>query len=278
MVIVLALLSSAILGSADFVGGIAARRARSSVVVLWSNAAGLVSAMAIVALLPGRFTTGDLGWGLLAGLCGSAGAVMLYRALAAGVMSVVAPTTAAAAALVPGLAGLLHGEEVTATAAAGAAAAFTAMVLISRRSQGSAASDGLTRGIGSALLAGVSFGGFLVMLARTADEAASWPLVFARCSSLPILLLVLLGSGISLRMPVSATRLALLSGVLDMVSNVLFLLVIRNGHLVLIGLLASLSPVGTIGLARILLKERLRAPQQVGAVLAICSVLLLAVS
>jgi uncharacterized membrane protein len=70
----------------------------------------------------------------------------------------------------------------------------------------------------------------------------------------------------------------LLSGVLDMVSNVVFLLAIRNGHLVLIGLLGALSPVGTVGLARLLLKERLGAPQQVGAALAICSVLLLAVS
>lgn len=278
MVIVLALLSSAILGSADFVGGMATRRARSTVVVVWSNAAGLLSAIVIVALLPGRFTAADLGWGLLAGLCGSAGAILLYRALAAGAMSVVAPTTAAAAALVPGLAGLLQGEDVTATAGAGTAVAFAAMVLISRRSQGSAASDRLTRGIGCALLAGVSFGGFLVVLARTATEAASWPLVFARCSSLPVLLLVLLGSGVSLRMPAGPTRLALLSGVLDMVSNVLFLLAIRNGHLVLIGLLAALSPVGTVGLARLLLKERLGAPQQVGAALAICSVLLLAVS
>ena len=278
MVIVLALLSSAILGSADFIGGVAARRARSTVVVAWSNAAGLLCAIVIVALLPGRFTTADLAWGLVAGLCGSAGAVLLYKALAVGAMSVVAPTTAAAAALVPGFAGLIQGEKLTATAGAGVAVAFAAMLLISRQSQAAPVSNGRMRGMGHALLAGVAFGGFLAVLSRTAQEAASWPLVFARCSSLPVLLLVLLVSGASLRMPPGSTRLALLSGVLDMMSNVLFILAIRNGHLALTGLLASLAPVATVGLARLLLKERLRAPQQVGAALAVCSVLLLAVS
>ena len=276
MVMVLALLSSAILGSADFVGGMAARRARATVVVVWSNAAGLLSAIAIVGLLPGRFAPADVGWGLLAGLCGTAGAVLLYRALAVGVMSVLAPTTAAASALLPGVAGLLRGEEVTATAGVGIAAALGAMVLISRRTQ-SAVSDGGTRGMGSALLAGVSFGGFLVALAHTGAEAAGWPLVFARCASLPVLLMVVVVSRVPLRLPAGSAGLALLSGALDMMSNLLFLLAIRSGHLALTGLLASLSPVGTIGLARILLKERLRAPQQIGAALAMCSVLLLAV-
>ena len=58
MVIVLALLSSAILGSADFIGGVAARRARSTVVVVWSNAAGLLCAIvigAVYAAAPGLF-------------------------------------------------------------------------------------------------------------------------------------------------------------------------------------------------------------------------------
>ncbi len=277
MVLLLALVSSAILGGADFAGGIAARRARSTVVVAWSNAAGLLCAVGMVALMPGQFTSADLVYGLLAGVCGSLGAVLLYRALAVGVISLVAPTAAAAAAMVPGVAGLLRGEHVTAAAGVGIAAALTAIVLISRSSPNASRLGSAGRGIGFALLAGVSFGAFLIILGRTATEAASWPLVFARCASLPILLLVVRLSGSSLQLPAAPARLALLSGVLDMISNVLFLVAIRGGHLLLTGVLASLAPVSTVGLARILLHEHLRRSQKVGAALALFSVALLAV-
>jgi drug/metabolite transporter (DMT)-like permease len=44
----------------------------------------------------------------------------------------------------------------------------------------------------------------------------------------------------------------------------------------LVGLLASLSPLGTVGLARLVLGERIRAAQGLGAALAMGSVVLLA--
>ena len=86
----LALLSSLVLGSADFVGGAAARRARATVIVVWSNAAGLLAAVALVVfVVPGAVSPRDLGWGAAAGFSGSFGAVLLYRALASGSMSVI---------------------------------------------------------------------------------------------------------------------------------------------------------------------------------------------
>jgi drug/metabolite transporter (DMT)-like permease len=65
---------------------------------------------------------------------------------------------------------------------------------------------------------------------------------------------------------------------LDMASNVLFLVAVRGGQLVLVGLLASLSPLGTIGLARFVLRERIRVVQGIGAALAMGSVVLLALA
>ena len=63
-----------------------------------------------------------------------------------------------------------------------------------------------------------------------------------------------------------------------MASNVLFLVAVRGGQLALVGLLASLSPLGTVGLARLVLRERIRAVQGVGAALAMGSVMLLAMA
>ena len=54
MYLALALLSSLVLGAADFVGGAAARRTPAAVIVIWSNAAGLLAAsVRVVLVVPG---------------------------------------------------------------------------------------------------------------------------------------------------------------------------------------------------------------------------------
>jgi drug/metabolite transporter (DMT)-like permease len=129
-----------------------------------------------------------------------------------------------------------------------------------------------------AVLAGVSFGVFLVLLAQTSSGSGLWPLVGARCASLSLLAGLALVRRESLRLTGSTARLAVLAGLLDMASNVLFLVAVRGGQLALVGLLASLSPLGTVGLARLVLRERIRAIQGVGAALAMGSVMLLAMA
>ena len=50
-------------------------------------------------------------WGLAAGAAGGAGAMLLFRGLGKGSMSVVAPVTATGAALVPVAVGLAQGDS-----------------------------------------------------------------------------------------------------------------------------------------------------------------------
>jgi drug/metabolite transporter (DMT)-like permease len=280
MYLALALLSSLVLGAADFVGGTAARRARAAVIVVWSNAAGLLAALVLVVLVvPGPVTLRDLGWGMAAGVAGSFGAVLLYRALACGVMAVVAPSSAAAAAAAPVTAGLALGERISGPAAVGVVAALGSVVLLTSTS-GSDKPDRrpVARSMVYAVLAGVSFGLFLVLLAQTSTASSLWPLVAARLASLSLLVSLALLRREPLELSAPSARFALLAGMLDMTSNVLFLVAVRGGQLVLVGLLASLSPLGTVGLARFVLRERIRAVQGVGAALAIGSVVLLALA
>lgn len=279
MPLLLALVSSMLLGSADFVAGLAARRARAAVVVVWSNSAGLVTALVLVlTLFPGRPRPTDLGWGALAGISGSLGAVLLYRALACGVMSLVAPTSAVAAAVIPVVAGLVTGERLTALGALGVLAALLSVVLISRGSVDRPPLSGTQRdGVVDAALAGVSFGVFLVLLAQTSTTSSLWPLVGARVAALAVLLGLLATQRRTLRMAPRAARYAWSAGTLDMASNVSYLVAVRGAELSTVGLLASLSPLGTVLLARLLLKERIRLVQGVGAALAMGSVILLAV-
>jgi drug/metabolite transporter (DMT)-like permease len=280
MYLALALLSSLVLGSADFVGGAAARRARAAVVVIWSNAAGLLAALVLVVLVvPGAASLRDLGWGAAAGISGSFGAVLLYRALACGIMSVVAPSSAAAAAAAPVTVGIALGERISGPAAVGVVAALGSVVLLTHTSgSGEPNRRPVARSMAYAVLAGISFGIFLVLLAQTSTASSLWPVVAARFASLGLLVALALARRQRLDLAGPSARLALLAGMLDMASNVLFLVAVRGGQLVLVGLLASLSPLGTVGLARLVLRERIRAVQGLGAALAMGSVLLLALA
>jgi uncharacterized membrane protein len=278
MYLALAQLSSLVLGSADFVGGAAARRARAAVIVVWSNAAGLLAALALAVLVvPGTASLRYLGWGVAAGISGSFGAVLLYRALACGVMSVVAPSSAAAAAVAPVTLGIALGERISGPAAVGVVAALGSVMLLTHTSgPGSPDRGPVARSMTYAVLAGVSFGFFLVLLAQSSTASRMWPLVAARSASLVLLVGLALVRRQTLDLAGPSARLALLAGVLDMTSNVLFLFAVRGAELALIGLLASLSPLGTVALARLVLRERIRAVQGLGAALAMGSVVLLA--
>ena len=276
MYIALALLSSLALGAADFVGGAAAKRVSATVVVVWSHAAGLL--VGVMLVVPGIAARADLAWGAAAGLSGSIGAVLLYRALACGVMSLVAPASAAAAAAFPVAVGLARGERLGGPGILGVMAALVSVVLLTRVASPSPVQPArAARAMTYAVLAGISFGVFLVLLAQTSSASGLWPLVGARSASLTLLFGVALARRETLRLTSVPGGAALLAGVLDMTANVLFLMAVRGGDLAVVGLLASLSPLGTVALARLVLRERLRATQGFGAALAIGSVMLLAV-
>src|SRR5512135_1421021 len=106
MAVLLALTSAVVYGAADFCGGLAARRAAALAVIAVSQLAGLVTLLALLPALGGDPAPAGLAWGAAAGLAGAVGLMLFYRALAAGVMSVVAPVTAVCAAGLPVLVGL----------------------------------------------------------------------------------------------------------------------------------------------------------------------------
>jgi uncharacterized membrane protein len=109
--VTLALASAAFYGAADFLGGIASKRADSVVVTFVAQAAGLVLLALLLPVLPSSSPLpSDYGWGVAAGVAGSAGVALLYRALAIGTMSIVAPITAVCAAAVPVLVALALGD------------------------------------------------------------------------------------------------------------------------------------------------------------------------
>ena len=278
----LALGSAALYGAADFIGGLTSRRADTIAVVVVSQTAGLLLVAMLLAWLATPVPEArDWLWGGAAGIAGGGGVALLYRALAVGVMSLVAPVTAVCAVVVPVIAAIVSfGERPGVLASGGIAVALVAVVLVSQAESNApsntAPSDAQSRkGLGLALASGVAIGFFFILLAGTSESAGMWPLLFARVSSVAFFGLVLLGSRRGLRMPINLLGIAIVGGVLDMLANLLYLLASREGPLTLVVTLSSLYPASTVLLARVVLHERLAPRQWVGVVLALAAIVLI---
>lgn len=282
MAALLALFAAVAYGAGDFLGGLAARRLPPAAVVLRSNAvglAGLVVALPLVgdAELAGR----DVLIGSVAGLAGGIGVLLLYRGLAVGTMSVVAPITAVLSAVVPVAVGLGGGERPSSVALVGVPLALVAVALLAREPRDS---DDRTRGMSpadllTALGAGLGFGLFFVGLDATGDDAGLWPVVAGRAASVAMFAVVAGASRAARagrgRAFVGRTPALLVGcGLLDAGANALFLLATQRGLLTLVAVLGALYPAATLVLARMVLAERLARPQQLGVVIAGAAVVL----
>jgi drug/metabolite transporter (DMT)-like permease len=277
----LALASALLYGTGDFLGGLLTRRAPALLVVALGQLAGLAVLLLLVVFAPAAApTAADLAWGAAAGLFGGGGVALLYRALAVGTMSVIAPATAVCAVAVPVMGDLAGGDRPGAQALAGIALAIVAIVLISQTpSTGTAGATATHRriphGLGVALLSGVLIGGFFLALAETQSAAGFWPLVAARVTSVSCFVAGMLIAGQAWRLPRSTGALIAAGGVLDMAANALYLLATRGGPLARVVTLASLYPASTVLLARVVLGERLGRAQAAGVVAALAALTLI---
>ena len=271
---VLALLSAGFYGAADFTGGLVTRRAPPLPVVLLSQACGLVLVALALPLFPAATPrTADLWWGAAAGLAGGIGVALLYRALATGTMSIVAPTTAVTAVALPVVTSIALGERPGWLAVAGILVGIVSIVLVSRPT--GTTTDTRSAGVGPALIAGIAIGIFLLALAQTRREAGMWPLLTDRIASVAFFAVTIAIARKSLRMPVSLAALAVGGGALDMVANGLYLVAVRIGPLSPVVTLSSLYPASTVLLARAVLRERLSAWQTAGVMAASIAVVLI---
>jgi drug/metabolite transporter (DMT)-like permease len=279
MIELLALGSAILYGSADFFGGLTARRANTIATVFWSQFVGLVLLALFLPFLPAATVSSrDWTWGFIAGLSGGIGVALLYRALAVGAMAVVAPTTAVIAAMIPVAFAFVMGERLRPLTLAGVAFALVAIALVSRPASESGTDSakakprGFPPGFGLALLSGVAVGIFFLSLARTSTAAGMWPLMAARLSSITLFGLIALVTKRTLRMSRTAATTATAGGALDMAANALYMTAARIGPLSIVVTLASLYPASTVVLARFILGERLSWVQILGIACALGAV------
>jgi drug/metabolite transporter (DMT)-like permease len=279
MAAVLALLSSVLWGSADFLGGTISRRHQAALVVGTSQAAGLL-AIAVVAVAAGALgdDPGYLPWAVLSGVAGVVGLVSFYAALAAGTMGVVSPI-AALGVVVPVLAGLAKGERPAALQLVGIVVAVTGVVLASGPELSGRAG---ARPVLLAAVAAVGFGVALLAIAEGSRHSTLMTLVTMRLTSVTLLtgaLVVALGRGTprsEFALNPRDVGLVALVGLGDVAANLSFGLASRRDDVSVVSVLGSLYPVVTVLLARGLHGERLGRLQSAGVAGALAGVVLIA--
>ena len=310
---VLGLTGAIIFGSADFLGGLAAKRMSSLLVTAVAAASGLVALLIALPFVAGVWSPTAVLWGALSGVSGAIAISLLYACLAIGPMSILSPLTAVVSAVVPMTVGLLGGDRLVPVGYWALGLALLAVVLVGFVPERGAVRPSLL-GVLMALGSGTMIGAFMVMIDLTPADSGLVPLVMNRAvngaimfSAVGLLTLIALRRRRALMPAWSASasagaastdaagsasdaapharstlaiglRLAVTCGVIDVVANVLLLLGMRAGDLSVISVLTAMYPAGTILLAAVVLRERIAPVQWLGLALALAAAGMLALA
>jgi drug/metabolite transporter (DMT)-like permease len=268
----IAAFSSVLYGGADFSGGYAARRVPALIVTWFSAFAGLAVLVPALLFTHSAPTGADWAWGAAAGVCGAAGASLIYYVLALGPVSVASPIFCVVGLSVPVVVGVALGERPSMLAWTGVALAVLSIPALSWSSdEGPHTREHVRRTVTVSIGTGLVVGWFLVCVARIGPGAGLEPLVLARGVAIVFLSAVALAMRLPLRPPAGATLVACLTGALDSAANIAYYFAVSGAPMALVSAIISLSPATTVLLARAVLGERWSAPQRWGLVLALAA-------
>jgi drug/metabolite transporter (DMT)-like permease len=278
MAVVLGVLVALGWGSADFLGGFTSQRLHTVTVLLVSQSFGLAAAIVLVLALRDAVPDAHVFvLSAIAGVVGIAALWLLFRGLAVGRMSVVAPLSAVGSGVLPVAWGLLRGERPTALSLLGVALALIAVAIVGRGAEHDpvpsvAPTQELALGIGS----GIGFGVVLILFSESATDSGMWPLLIARGVAVPLLAALAFALGRSARVPAADLAPVAGAGLFDVGANAMVLLAVRRGLLSLVAPVAALYPATTVVLARFVLHERIGRQRAGGLALGLVGLALIA--
>ncbi|MGO1118888.1 EamA family transporter [Rhodovibrionaceae bacterium A322] len=275
MSIAAAAAAAAAFGAGDFLGGLAIRNENWRRVIAVAMGSGLL-VMAGATVATSQVTTDiPLWWCLFTGLNFFIGMSLLYSALAAGMMTSVAPITAAVAIAIPALVDAVTGTPLSALTIAGLVATIVSVVLLSGVA-GQKKSRAIPKQVlALALGAGTCLAFFYIGLERV-EEAGGGLSGLTVVRGIALLLAIAVAmAGPKGRLLGRGNGLAFAAGILDGVANIFLLRAFESGGLAETSAVASLYPAATIFLAILFLRERPTQLQTFGLVLAIVSITLL---
>ncbi len=303
LVVALALGASLLYGASDFLG---AFTARSLTVIKASTLiflAGSIASALALPLVPWNYSNQALQAGVIAGVLGVLGMVTFYASLAIGPMSLLAPLIALIQTAIPVFVAATTGQnlQLLAWIAVGLALAATTLISVpARAASGEPVRERITaRGGLLAVVSGVALGFSVVFLDTAPADSGAFPAVADIIVGLILLLPLFavrrfrtsdawlsgsvgpasVGAALALEAPRASTWvLSAIAGTLLGIGNILLVVALHSGNLAIVAVLVSLYPVGTVALARVVLKEQISVVQFLGVALAIVAAVLLGVS
>jgi drug/metabolite transporter (DMT)-like permease len=271
--IVLALGASLSWGFADFFGPLQGRKLGALRTLVYVQLGGLVGIAVIVAV---RWIGPQSSVALLAipaAISGTLGLFAYYRGIAVGAISIVAPI-AGVSAVVPVIVGIASGESPSAWQLGGMACALIGVFLAAREPRSSGDSR-IAAGVGLAILAAIGFGGYFPFMHAAGNADFWWASLIFRIVSTSVIMLAVVVTRPNIVVPGRVLPWLALIGFGDMFGNLLFAAASTSGLVSVTSVLASLYPIVTVVLARIVLSERVARSQEAGIGLTLAGVVLI---
>lgn len=273
----LALLSSVLWGTADYLAGNLSKKYKAIAVTGVSQSFGLLFGIFSI-LIFADFIKPTLGFdgyfvpGVIAGIAGFIGLVAFYTGLATGRMGVVSPISSLSV-VIPLVFALVQGERPSTTQTIGILVAIAGAFMAS----GPEVKNGLpVKPLLFALIAAFGFGTALTFIAIGSETDSLHTMTAMRVASVTVCILLALryrtiGGFVRSNIP-----LLMFIGVADFLANFLLGVATTKGLVSIAMVFGSLFPIVTILLAYKFLHERLQKVQYIGIVFAISGVILIA--
>lgn len=273
----LALLSSVLWGTADYLAGNLSKRFKSLAVTGVSQVFGLLFGLSAI-VISGEFIAPTLtmdGYfipGIIAGIAGFIGLTAFYTGLATGRMGVVSPISSLSV-LIPLVYALMQGERPTQLQTMGIVIAIAGAFMAS----GPEVKNGLPiKPLLYALVAAIGFGTALTFITIGSEVDSLHTMTAMRCASVSICVVIALRYRTLGGFSKSQLPLLIFIGVADFLANFLLGIATTKGLVSIAMVFGSLFPIVTILLAYKFLHERLHRIQYVGIVAALSGVILIA--
>lgn len=259
-------------GTSDFLGGYATRRANAFLFTSVVNLGGLVLVGTLATATHVPFPPGrSVAWAVAGGVSGGAALAVFYRALSAGRMGLTAPVAAVLSAALPTIFSTFTEGPPGKIAVLGFIVAALGLWLITRSEDG-----GRPEGIGFAVLAGIGFAGFYLCIRQAGAGSPLWFASLSRAGGCAITGMIVLLRGNFREITPSGLRWAVLTGGIDSLGTILFVLASQAGRLDEAVVISSLYPAVTVLLARLFLKEHFTRWRFIGLLAALAAVPLIA--
>lgn len=262
-------------GVADFLGGVKSRSVPVLTVLLIANLFGFLFILAVVTIRAKAMPHDPvLLMAVIGGIAGIVALALLYRGLAVGSMSIVAPISATGVIL-PVLAGFFIGDVLSRLQSIGIAAAILGSILAAAERDRGSGSRRMSKGVGLAAGAAVAVGVFFVVMDQASEADPYWATLIMRFSYGLFLLPIVIKTGA----PVKPGRIHLPAimalGIVDAFASLSFSMASTLGMLSVVSVVAALYPAVTALLSTLLLGERPQFTQCIGIILALSGVVLI---